>query len=656
MNRFKSPLILLGFFVLMVLYLEFLFKTRLLYFEFRFNYLFTMDILRNILFTITYGLFVVAFLKIFKRRVARRFYILFMLGLIGLYFSQDIYYAISNNFFSFSFTSDIAKGFTFFYRLPQSLSWGHALYFLPIIGIIIFLRYERENNNTLFDIRYDSLLQPVGFVLIATLSLFLTAQTISAEKSDEYLHDFSDYDLYREPLIPHAVMRKFGLLSYARLDIQSAFRRDIEEPLTLDDFYENNPSYIENEMSGIFEDKNFILIMAEALEPYAIDPDLSPNLYRLLENSWYFDEFYAPLYYRNTADTEFMVQTGFYPNKNVQLSMSRYADNYFPNTLPRLFRHKDYTAYAFHNFSDHFYPREEFHPNTLGYNRYFGPDALDLVTPLPEEREARGHYWHSDLEMFQNGLPHLLEEDQFFGYFLTVTGHLPYEADRHDYALKHYDTIQEILESTGREDIDESLKYYHASQWEFDLAIGYLIDKLEEENRLDDTVIAIFGDHYAYGLRQEVIWEYDHQKGEEIPVNIHKVPLIVYHQGLEAKTYSQTFSTVDLLPTFSNMFNLNLDYQQILGQDAFNGLPNTVILSSTSFITDEYYYEVERDIFVLRDGSERLVDPRPFIGEVYQRILINNYLLENDVFRQLTDGARPRNDGSESDRDIYFDY
>lgn len=656
MEKYRSPLILLAFFVLMVLFLEFTFKTRLLYFEFKVSHLWTLDILRNVLFTVTYGLFVIAFLKLFGRKYARRLYIVFMLLLIGLYFSQDIYYIISNNFFSLRITSEIATGLTFFYRLPQSLTFGHLFYFLPILALITFLVYEKKHNNNLFNIRYQSSLQVIAYALIATFSLFLTSQTISAEVNEDYHYDFSDYDLYREPLIPHAAMRKFGLLSYARLDLQSAFRRDNETPINLDYFYENNPGFIENEMSGIFKDKNFILIMAEALEPYAIDPDLSPNLYRLMQESWYFDNFYAPLYYRNTADTEFMVQTGFYPNKNVQLSMERYVDNYFPNTFPRLFNHRDYTAYAFHNFSDHFYPRETFHPNALGYERYFGPEALNLITPPAEEREARGHYWHSDLEMFENGLPYLLEEERFFGYFLTVTGHLPYEAERHDFARKHYPTIEAILEATGREDIDESLKYYHASQWEFDLAVGYLLDTLEEQGLLDDTVIAIFGDHYAYGLSQEVIWDYDHKKGGESPLDIHKVPLLIYHQGIEPQVFSQTFSTIDLLPTFSNMFNLNLDYQQIIGQDAFNGIKNRVILSSTSFITDDYYYEVERDMFIFRDGSGETIDKRPLIGEVYQRILINNYLLENDVFRQNIEGSRTRFSETSNDKDRHLDY
>lgn len=656
MKRYRSPIMLLSFFVLMVLFLEFTFKTRLLYFEFSFNQLLTLDILRNFLFTITYGLFVIAFLKVFRRKYARRFYVLFMILLIALYFSQDIYYVISNNFFSLTITSEIATGLTFFYRLPQSLSFGHLLYFIPLVALILFLRYEKKHYNSLFDIRYQSTLQIIGYIFIATLSLFITSQTISADIDEENVYDFSDYDLYREPLIPHAAMRKFGLLSYARLDLQSAFRRQSEEPINLDYFFETNPGFINNDMTSVFEDKNFILIMAEALEPYAIDPDLSPNLYRLMGESWYFDEFYAPLYYRNTADTEFMVQTGFYPNKNVQLSMERYKDNYFPNTLPRLFKHENYTTYAFHNFSDHFYPREEFHPNTLGYDRYFGPDDLNLITPPIEEREARGHYWHSDLEMFQSGLPMLLEEERFFGYFLTVTGHLPYEAERHDYALMHYDTINSILEKTGREDIDESLKYYHAAQWEFDLAIGYLLDTLEENNRLDDTVIAIFGDHYAYGLSQDVIWDYDHNKGEESPLNIHKVPLLIYHKDLEHKVFSETFATIDLLPTFSNMFNLSLDYQRIIGQDAFNGIKNTVIFSTTSFLTSEYYYEVDRDLFVLKGEPQETLDSRPYLGEVYQRILINNYLLENDVFRKNVDGARPRSGDNNQDRDIHLDY
>ncbi|MFW5865141.1 MAG: sulfatase-like hydrolase/transferase, partial [Candidatus Izemoplasmataceae bacterium] len=181
-----------------------------------------------------------------------------------------------------------------------------------------------------------------------------------------------------------------------------------------------------------------------------------------------------------------------------------------------------------------------------------------------------------------------------------------------------------------------SLKYYHAAQYEFDLAIGYLIEALIDAGELNDTVIVIFGDHYAYGLEQDVIWNYDTKKNPETILNIHNVPMIIYNPALETAEFENFFSTIDIMPTLANMFNLDLDYQAIMGDDAFNSKPNTVLFSSTSFLTDDYYYEVERDLFEYFDhGNIDITDTRPLLGEIFYRINVNNYVLNNDYFSEL---------------------
>jgi phosphoglycerol transferase MdoB-like AlkP superfamily enzyme len=640
-QNFKSSIVLLGVFIFIILFLELTFKARVLFFEFKFDEIFNLDILRNILFTLTYGLFVLLFLKLFKPNTVKHLFIVFSSLLVILYFSQDIYFLVSNNFYSFALSGDLAKGLTFFYRLPQSLKWSHLWYLIPIILMVIIIKTEKTKNHKLFHIKYNRITSPFAIAFLAFLSLFISVQTISAQKDPNDIYDFSDYDLYIQPVVPHTAMRKFGVITYARIDLQNAIRgeEDTQEESMHDlveDYFRDKVGHELNGMTDIFEDKNLIMIMAESLDTYAIDEDLTPNLFALKENAWSFSNFYAPLYYRNTADTEFMVQTSYYPNKNIQLSMLEYMDNDFPNTFPKLFIEEDYAAMAFHNFSDHFYPRELFHPKALGYQAYYNDESLGMITPDDDDREASGHYWHSDQELFEKGLPYLLENPRFFGYFLTVTGHLPYEGDRHDYALKHIDTIETILEEKGLSEIDESLKYYHAAQYEFDLAIGYLIDTLTNEGLLDDTIIVIFGDHYAYGLEQDVIWEYDTDKNPETILNIHNVPLIIYNPELETAEFDNFFSTIDLLPTLSNMFGLNLDYQAIMGDDAFNSVPNTILFSSTSFLTQDFYYEVERDLFEYFTHSEATeIDTRPLVGEIFHRINVSNYILNNDYFSEF---------------------
>lgn len=638
MKALKPSLILLGIFMGIIIFLEVTFRARLLYFEFNFQDFFSMDMIRNLLFTLAYALFVVTFMKFFKPKTAKYLFIVFTLFFVGLYFSQDLYYLVSGgNFYSIAISGDVSKGVTFVYRIYQSLTLAHIIYFIPVAVIVYLIKLDRKGKINLFNIRYKSYKQPFAFIIIAVATLFLTVQTINTDKDEDDIFGFSDYDLYVEPIVPHTAMRKFGVITYARIDLKNAISPQEDEASfgdeDIEQFFNDRDPHLDNSMSGLLKDKNLIMIMAESLDTYAIHPDFTPNLYQIMNSGWNFTNFYAPLYYRNTADTEFMVQTGYYPNRNVQLSMDSYSQNYFPNTLPRLFGEEHYSSASFHNFSDHFYPRGVFHPSVLGYEDFYGPDELGMITPDDEERDGiTGHYWHSDLEMFEKGLDNIIHEDQFLAYFLTVSGHLPYEDGRHDLAKEHLPIIDAIMVDNDMTDVPEAIRYYHAAQWELDRAVGYLLETLETEGILDDTVIMIFGDHYAYGLDQDVIWEYDNIKDESNPLNIHNVPFIMYNPSFEPETFDQYFSSIDIIPTIANLFDLDLEYDKIMGLDAFDSHLNTVIFSSVSFMTSAYYYDVEQDIFYLEEDVVTEEDERALIGQVLYYNRVNNYILDHDYF------------------------
>ena len=664
MKRLKAAINLYVLLVVIMLFFEITFKAHVLFDEFGWTNYFSLDSLRNILFVVTYALFVVLVLRFFKPKGVRWGFAMVIVAISTLYISQDIYHLITNNFYSLAITADIGAGISFVYRIPQVLSWVHGIYLTPFVLTIILIHQEARGKLSFFDIRYTSYKQPFVHVVGAMFLLFVTVLTIADDKTDDPFA-FSDHDLYREPIVPTATMHKFGLITYIRVDISyhwfsSGSNEEIDDT-DVKLWHDLHPGPSQNRMTDALHiethDLDVIMIMAEALDTYAIHPELTPNLYRLIvgddeddsfNGSWYFNRFYAPLYYRNTADTEFMIQTGFYPNRNIHLSMDRYLNNTFPQSLPNLFNALDHKTLAFHNFSDHFYPRASFHPNALNYDAYFSDERLGMVIPSDEERNATGHYWHSDLEMMQRALPYVFSEENVFAYFLTVTGHLPYENGRHDLAQKHFPLIDGILSDIGRVDVPESIKHYHAAQWEFDLAIGYLIDELKAEGRLESTVLIIYGDHYAYGVSADAVWEYEaframethdhfaHIKDPETNLNIHNVPFFIYHPTLtEFEIIDKLMSSVDVLPTLANMFGLEIEPEKLIGADAFNdNVKNTVIFSNVSFLTDRYFYEIDREHFVGKDRSYSSQEIRSLLGEVLFRHRVNNYILENDYYAE----------------------
>ncbi len=635
-NKLTKTLIIYGIISLSIIFMELVFRLSALELPVGFGFS------RVILFSLAYASFIVLFLKIFSPVIAKTVFTFIMLCLSVFYFSQHLYHNVVEGFFSLNLLSNAGQGAGFVTTIIANFNWVHVLYFIPLIVAFVIL-FSRRSVKMLFDFRYENYRVPIYMTLFAFLLMFISIQSISttpiSEENDPY---YSDQDFYDQNFSPFLSINRFGLLTYARRDLQNLYAEptdeDMEDTNEIDEFFNNRPEHEANDMSDLFEGKNLIFIKAESLDTYGVDPDLMPNYYEMLENSMVFDNFYAPLYYRNTSDSEFMTHTSFYPSASVNMSMEAYKDNHFPNTLPNLFGELGYNTSAHHNYDDFYYPRSEFHPNTLGFDTYKGAKDMDLV---PEGWDGEEKLpWLSDLEMFENTLDDVLSDEQFFAYYLTVTGHLPYD-DTHQYAEKHYDTIVEIFEENDRDlPENEELIYFHAAHYEFDLAIGYLMDKLEDEGLKDDTVIMVASDHFAYGISRDVIADYDTAKNmDETRLNVHNVPMNIYHPSLENEHIEDVMSNIDVVPTLSNLFGLDMDYRKAFGYDVFSpNSENTVFFQDTSLLTDDYFMAVNEDMNVVKrrgDIEGQVVDDH--YSYLIRKREINQYILENDYFRNNDD-------------------
>lgn len=610
---------------------------------FRFGVLevfFTQSLLRMILFVFVYAVIATALLK-FIGRIGLIIFLPVFIGAITIYyFSQTLYHIVVDGFYSVNMVSDAGDGLGFSGDIFGALAIWQVIYFIPFIAVLTLAIKHRALKETAFDVfdsHYNTYRTPL-YMAAFTIVLFVGAIE-SIPDSDES-ENIAEDALYDDLLSTYLAVDRFGLMTFAHRDIANAFREPVgltDEDERALDFLENRPNHSQNNrMSNLFEDKNLIYITAESLDTFALHPELMPNYFDMLENSYHFENFYAPLYYRTTADTEFMKLTSYFPNQNVRLSMDQYQDNHFPNTLPRLFQDENYYTHAYHNYSDHYYPRSEFHPETIGFDNYTGAEDMDLW----DEDHQGQHPWPSDLEMMENTMDDFINEDQFFTYYLSVTGHLPYSED-HDIAHENLDTIIDIMEENDMDtDIDEQLLYYHAAHWEFDKALGYMIETLKDEGVYDDTVIIVASDHYAYGIDDSTIEDYDTRKNlDESELNMHKVPMMVHNPEIDGEnTIDQTISTIDITPTISNMFGLDIHYDQILGYDVFEDYGGVASFQDLSFMKDDYYLEVERNLNVgLRNDDYTEEDVMQDFNYYTNRREISRYILETDFLERHSD-------------------
>jgi lipoteichoic acid synthase len=622
-------LVLFIIITLFLIYLELVFRLSIIGIED------IHDSYRTIAFSIAYAIVILVILRVMPRQAVKVMMLLFIAVLSFIYFAQDIYYRILSGFFSFSITGDAHMGVAFLSRVTKNLEPVHLLYAVPLtLGIVIYVKKKNDVVPKRY-LYFDSIFDLMNTLLIMILLFVAVIHTIP--KNTAYYLDspyvFTDFDVYVQTPSAYQSIRMFGMLTYIQRDILQAFNDEPDERTTYDEieeYFSSKREHEPNDYTGLFRDKNLIMIMAESFDTFAIDPVFSPNLYDLQQNAWNFDHFYAPLYFRNTADTEFMSQTGFYTNQNTLLTMNTYRDNVFPYTLPRLFNDSGYDSSAFHNYTDYFYPRSVFLPDTLGYDAYY--DAVSLGMLEFKEGVITNHQWQSDLDLMVEALDTLwMNDEPYFSYLLTVSGHLPY-TNRHPIAQKNIETIEQLLVEHERERPIDDFLYYHAANYELDLAVGYLMERLEETGRAEDTVIMLYGDHYAYGINQNDIARYDDTKSLENPLSFQRVPMMIYHPDLVPETKNQIFASIDIMPTIANLFDLDLDYTRVFGKDIFGNQRRAVFFSNGSMLTDDFFYDLESETYTLYTDDFTEDDALIFQFEYQYRQTINQYILDIDYF------------------------
>lgn len=325
-----------------------------------------------------------------------------------------------------------------------------------------------------------------------------------------------------------------------------------------------------NEYTGIFKDYNLILITAEGFSHLALDKELTPTLYKMANESFVFNNFYNPIWGVSTSDGEYVACQGLIPKSGVW-SFFTSGENYLPFVMGNQFKKLGYSTRAYHNHLFDYYRRDVSHPN-MGYDYKGLGNGLEVKETWPE----------SDIEMIDITVPEFINDDKFHTYYMTVSGHKNYTFYGNYIAGKNKDLVENLEAS-------EPVKAYLACNIELDKAMESLIKQLEEKGIADKTVIAISADHYPYGLEKE---EIDELAGHEVESNfeLYKSSFILWSKGRETLVIDKPCSSLDIIPTLSNLFGLEYDSRLLMGRDILSKSDPLVIFSNRSFVTDKAMY------------------------------------------------------------------
>lgn len=355
-----------------------------------------------------------------------------------------------------------------------------------------------------------------------------------------------------------------------------------------------------NEYTGLFRGKNLILITAEAFSREVIDPERTPALYRLSSRGIVFEDFYQPAWGGSTSTGEYSFLTGLAPVDPMVMMSSRTSNMYF--TMGNQLRRLGYSSFAYHNGSRTYYSRDLTLPN-MGYDSYVA------IGNGMENGLTGGLFPESDKEMMDYTVPIYIDAQPFSVYYMTISGHASYafKDDINDMSVKNRAVTEGL-------DYSEPVRAYLAANQELEYALESLVAQLEAAGIADDTVIALVPDHYPYGLLPSNAWggqtglleelygaEADTCRGRD-----HNAA-IIWSACLEDEppiTVSKPVSSIDILPTLSNLFGVEYDSRLLAGRDVFGGEEGLVFWNDGCWLTERGYYDTHQRAFTPADGAE----------------------------------------------------
>ncbi len=603
-----------------------------------------------ILFSIPIAIVLNLITSVFKPKVNKIITYIITIALIIIFGAQIVYYSMYEaiiSFFSMMHGGQVTEFMEVIIDVVLRNWYGILLFIIPLIILIILSKKKvitfEKNSIKQIAIKITS-------VLIIQLIALLCVNFINTDDM------YSNKNLYYNIHVPKVTANRMGLLTTMRLDLQR-FIFGFEEKLSVQtnaipkeeekdnynityidfdklikneedntikemhEYFSSQEASKKNKYTGMFKDKNLIVLVGESFSSLAIREDLTPNLYKLYKEGFQFDNFYTPIFPVSTADGEYITDTSLIPKEGVW-SFLRVAGNYMPYSYANVFEKQGYSSNAYHNHTATYYERDKY-IETMGYNSY-----LAVGTGL-EDRMDTSNWPNSDYEMVKTTVDDYINNEKFMAYYMTVSGHMNYTKIGNMMVYRNWDQVKDLPYSN-------KAKGYLAANIELDKAVGELLSRLEQAGKLEDTVIVISGDHYPYGLTLGEINELSTFERDD-KFEKFRMPFLIWSGSMKGPIKVEKIgSSLDVLPTVLNLFGAEFDSRLLMGRDILSDSDPIVIFSDRSFITDKGRYNSLTEQFTPNEGvtvEEGYVDKINTI--IYKKYQMSRLILENDYYKHV---------------------
>lgn len=480
--------------------------------------------------------------------------------------------------------------------------WSLIALLLPLTGTADHSAYGAYHSRY---IDTDSASRKLG--VLPNFLVELKYSIFGSDGQGQVLAETEEVNMEEEEVIEE---EKILFNSYEDMDLKAmAEGCENEDTKALLEYMAVQSPTLRNEYTGMFEGYNLIYICAESFSSLAIDETITPTLYKMANNGIVLNNFYNS--FRNTTTNgEYAFLSGVWPDvarkeTNMGKITGTMGHSIGKNMTPALGNtfhlSEDIQPRAYHNYLGYYYGRNKTLPN-MGFECKFMNDGMKFTTAWPA----------SDYEMMEQSVDDYISDERFCTYYMTFSGHGNYTTDNVMVA-RNISTVTSQLE----ERMPTSAEGYLAANYELEKAMTYLLERLEEAGKLDNTLIVLIGDHYPYYLTDA---GYKALKGEDVDEDFESFhsTCILYNAGLKQKIEVDTpCCNVDILPTVYNLLGIRYDSRLYAGTDIFGNGVHVAQLYNKNFISENVKYNASTG------EAEWLIDTEKYSEELLDRYLSN---------------------------------
>ena len=498
-----------------------------------------------------------------------------------------------------------------------SIFWTDLLYFADLAVILLAIKFVPVKAAA----TASTSVQRKAYYVLALAVLFFNLGLAEAERPQLLTRSFD-----REMLV-----KNLGMYNYHLYDIyiqsKSQAQRalaDGSELIEANNYVRANQIEPSEEMEGIAEGRNLIVVTLESLQSFAINSEMNgqtitPFLNSLTEDedTIYFENFYHQTGLGKTSDSEFLLENSLYPLSGGAVFFTHSGNTY--NSMAESLGENGYSTNVQHANTKSFWNRDIMY-ESMNIDEFYDIESFEIG-----EGEAV-NWGMKDIPFHEQSVEHMTEMQQpFYSRLLTLTNHHPFTLDEEDKLIDEYDSNSGTLN-----------RYFQTSRY-LDESIKVLFEELKEKGLYENSIIVMYGDHYGISENHnEAMTQY---LGEEVTdftsAELQKVPFFVHIPGYgEGYVDDEIGGQIDMRPTIMNLMGIDTSKDIQFGGDLFSEEHEEfVVFRDGRFVTDSVVYA--GNVCYDKETSEPTEQElcAPYIEQAFTELEYSESIINGDLLR-----------------------